>query len=220
MGQSPLFFSNASTMPEIPLPDLQAIEQPPHHTPVTLNYELAELWDVLHRFCAMVNQASLNRRKLSDQTLLETMTSVMYRLLHISSTSESIDEVIVLGMMSFCVSVFLTWSHLRMPFELLQRKHVRSIDCLMQTLRSSSHPETLLWSLLIYVGAFSPLVGVDRLQVRAWLVEVAATCGLTTWSGMRTAMKDFLWIDIVHTSVAQKFAEEVFSLTAAVDTSR
>lgn len=96
-----------------------------------------------------------------------------------------------------------------MPFDLVQHRYMRSISGLMQSHPGYLDPRLLLWSLLTYVEAFDPVLGVEKLQLQSWLAQVTMLCGLTTWVDVRKTMDDFLWIDIVYPGAAQKLLREI-----------
>jgi hypothetical protein len=198
-----------------PLPELATLYKMPERCTSITNSELAKIWDVLIRFCAMVNELTVNQRRFSEQVLLETMASVTYRLLNMSVTPESADNAIRLSMLSFCASIFLPWQHLRMPFGWLQLEHKRSLAWLMQSTVAHLDLGTVFWVLTIYGIAFSPLPADKHEEVQLWLTGVADLCGLTNWDGVKKIVGDFLWIDIVCDHPARKLLDEILTWRVA-----
>ena len=197
------------------LPKLAILHKPPERCISITNSELAKIWDVLMRFCAMVNEVAVNQRRFSEQVLLETMASVMYRLLNMSATPDSADNLIRLSMLSFCASIFLPWQQLRIPFGWLQLEHKRSLAWLMQSNLAHLDRRTILWVLTIYGMNFSPLPADEHEQVHSWLTEVADLYGLTNWDGAKNIVGDFLWIDIVCDQPARKLFDEILTVRVA-----
>jgi hypothetical protein len=113
-GQAPLFFSPFSHGSLCPLPELsEALDTIPHPHVPPRNSILGEIWRVLRRFSVTVSEALINHRKLSDQTLLDTMASTMYRLLNMAIAAGSTDQTFQLAMLRFGASAFLPWRQLQ-----------------------------------------------------------------------------------------------------------
>ena len=191
-----------------PLPELAIPGKRSANCSLIVKSELAEIWEVLFRFCAMVNEAAIDQRKIPEQILLETMASVMYRLFDVSVVPESADDTMRLAMLSFCATNFLPWQDLQMAFGWLRLEHKRRIAHLMQPTLAHSDPLMVLWFLNIYGIAFSPLHADERKEFQLWLNEEADICEMTTWDGVKNAMRDFLWIDMVCDHRARKLLDE------------
>jgi hypothetical protein len=61
---------------------------------------LSAAWVALQRFCSLVNLAAETHRMYPMEIVMDTIAAVMYRLLHMSFPSGSIDEAIRLGLLS------------------------------------------------------------------------------------------------------------------------
>lgn len=65
-----------------------------------LDEALSAAWVALQRFCSPFNLATEIHRIFHVESVMDTMAAVMYRLLHMSFLSGSIDETIRLGLLS------------------------------------------------------------------------------------------------------------------------
>lgn len=154
--------------------------------------ELARAWETTQTFCALLNYASDSERKIPQETYLNSMASVMYRLVHLSFPPGSLDELLRLGLLGFCSHTFLQWSFVKVP-----HRHLSAAfrSCLL-SLEDPVPPQTLLW--ILFIGPIAILADDDS----GWLVERLAVtshaCGITSWSSFRTTLKRHLWVDFLH----------------------
>jgi hypothetical protein len=74
---------------------------------VEIDGELARALRVMSDFCSVINSAVKSRQHITVETFLDTIGSVMYRLLDLRFEAGSIDEAIRLGFHCFSCSVFL-----------------------------------------------------------------------------------------------------------------
>jgi hypothetical protein len=81
-GAETLFFDNLSLEPFMPYPDQSGSQDNCENFIRNIDKNLARAWKVMKRFCSLINLAAESKRKLSEEILLDTMASVMYRLLH------------------------------------------------------------------------------------------------------------------------------------------
>jgi hypothetical protein len=155
--------------------------------------ELATVWRAMKRFCSLINRAVKTKRKLPEETLLETMASVMYRLLHMSFASGSFDAAIRLGLLAFSSHVFLQWPDVRM-----QNLHLSTIyrECLVNLdVLEESSSRSLLW--LLMIGAISVFTEPDDAWLKPWLRSNIELCKVESWSELRGIMNSFIWIGLV-----------------------
>ncbi|KAJ9419930.1 hypothetical protein QL093DRAFT_2591347 [Fusarium oxysporum] len=82
----------------------------------SLDSSLATLWRVMRRFCVLVNIGTQTQQLIRPQTIHETMTAVMYRLLRMDFTAGSINEAIRHGLLAFSYHVFLQWQDIKLPY--------------------------------------------------------------------------------------------------------
>lgn len=70
----------------------------------------------MSEFCSLINFAADSGQCISVETLRETFTSVIYRLLGTNFDPGSSDEAIRLGLLAFSCSGFLQWQSLGMSY--------------------------------------------------------------------------------------------------------
>lgn len=125
---------------------------------------------------------------------METMTSVMYRLLDIKFETGSIAEALRLGLLAFSSHIFLQWQDIRRPYIQFSAAYK---DCLV-SLKSldgvSSH--IVLW--LLMVGGVSVFGASDDEWLKPWLRANSQLCKVRSWPAMRGVMESFIWIGALH----------------------
>lgn len=118
--------------------------------PITIDdFELSQIWDSLSCFFFLINQASVQRSKLPDDLLRDTIFSIIYRLFHKCCVPGSYDQSIRLTMLSFCARAVLQWPLLRPPFAWLKSVSERAIDRIMRENLVIMDFKTRLWVLII-----------------------------------------------------------------------
>lgn len=81
-----------------------------------LNNNLATACQIVRRFCLMVNLALQAQQIINPGIIHETMTSVMYRLLHMSFAVGVIDKAVQLGLLTFSYHLFIQWQDIKLPY--------------------------------------------------------------------------------------------------------
>lgn len=124
--------------------------------------------------------------------MLNTMASVMYRLLDLEFSCGSLDEAVRLGLLAFCSHVFLQWSGIKLSHQHLSRAYQ---DCLL-SLRDPISPHMSLW--LLFTGHMTLFSEDDGPWLKPWLRAILNLCGATSWDETRVIVKAFLWIDFAQ----------------------
>jgi hypothetical protein len=157
--------------------------------------ELARAWGVMSDFCSVINFAVDSRQRITVETFLDTMASIMYRLLDIRFEVSSHDEAIRLGLLCFSCSVFLHWRRLGMSYPFLTAAFR---DRLARLTTTSSHisPQLVLW--LLMAGAVSVFDPSDHEWLKPLLLVNIGLCEIDSWSKMQDLLRSFMWIGLVH----------------------
>ena len=217
-GTKPIFFNSApSSEPRVPYPALTLFLETRKPDPATkgsrrassatfardseIDAELAAAWMVLSDFCAVVNFAAESEQRITVGTFLDTMASVMYRLLDMCFEAASSDETIRLGLLCFSCSVFLHWQHLGMSYPHLASL-LRGCFARLTATPSKLSPRLVLW--LLMVDAVSVFDDSDALWFNPLLRATMATCKVASWSEMRDLLMSFMWIDLVHDKTGKR----------------
>lgn len=156
------------------------------------NVDLARAWDTTSTFCVLLNYASESNRKIPQETLLNTMASVMYRLLHLKCPSGTLEEIFRLGILGFCSNIFLQWSTVKFPHRHLSTTYKRCLADLAVPIA----PQALLW--LLSFGFISLSLEEDYHWLQPWLRTTFDTCSIDSWIEARTILKSHLWVDFLH----------------------
>ncbi|OTB11599.1 hypothetical protein K445DRAFT_321979 [Daldinia sp. EC12] len=231
-GTKPIFFADTIREPYWPYPDFSqygiAPEPKDKSFLAILDAELALAWRTMKQFCTLVNRAAAARRKLSEQNLLDPMASVMYRLLHMRFARSSLSEVVRLGLLAFCSSVFLQWSSVRLPythFPGVYRDNLVNLEFPLpdaNTYDSSSldnnvsTPRLLIW--LLTVGAVSLFSAADNeAWLKPWLRVNLELCGVDSWPAMRAVLDSFMWVGVVQDAPGKALFDSTMSSSLCLE---
>jgi hypothetical protein len=136
--------------------------------------------------------------------LLNTMASVMYRLLDMKDFDpNSPNEAIRLGLLAFTSHTFLHFQNVKPPqtdFPRKYRKCLQNIEC------SVHAASTVLW--LLIIGAISVFTLTDDHWPMPLLRNQMRLCQIYEWEDLHSHLEDFLWINVLH----DKPGERVFSI--------
>jgi hypothetical protein len=171
-----------------------------------IDSELARVWRLTSDFCSVINFAVESRQRITVDTFLDTMVSVMYRLLGMRFDVNSTDEAIRLGLLCFSCSVFLHWTQLGMSYP-----HLASgfRECLARLTTTSSRVSAQLVLWLLMAGAVSVFDSSDHEWLKPLLLVNIGLCEIDSWSKMQDLLMSFMWIGLVH----DKPGKGVFNLT-------
>jgi len=217
-GSRPLFFNNSSSQePYPPYPNLKLLLELRGPAVTGSQYqsarfsddmadELAGIWKIMSEFCSLINFAADSGQCISVETLLETVASVMYRLLGMNFDAGSSDEAIRLGLLAFSCSVFLQWQHLGMSYPPLISAFR---NCLATMNSQQTSPHLVLW--LFMIGAALVFDATDDWWLKPALLVKMGLCEIRSWSEMQHLLKFSMWIDLIH----DKAGKRVFDSTIA-----
>jgi hypothetical protein len=160
---------------------------------------------VMRRFCLMVNLALAAQQTISPELIHETMTSVMYRLLHGSIATGVIDEAIHLGLLTFSYHIFIQWQNIKLPYQHLLKRYQ---DCL-QSLKvlDSVTPRLMLW--LLMTGAISLFDISSETWLRKCLRESIDRCHIKSWKEMQDTLESFMWIAVLDEQLGKQIYDEL-----------
>lgn len=176
-----------------------------------LDAYLAEIWLITRKFCLLTNLGTQTGMRMQPATIYRTMTAVMYRLLHMSFTSGSLDETVRLGLLAFTHHVFLQWQGIKPSFR-HQFRHAYRNYLQIHPL-DTAPPQLLLW--LLVIGAVSLFSISEELWLRGKLQRQIGICEANTWKKLQEMLKSFMWIPLLD----EKSGEEVYSsLTSQAST--
>ena len=160
--------------------------------------DLSRIWEIMSEFCSLINFVADSKQYISQETLLETFSSVMYRLIGMKFDAGSSNEAIRLGLLAFSCSVFLQWQRLGLSFPPLVSAFR---DCLGAIDSQQIPPHLSLW--LFMVGATLLFDASNDWWLKPALLVKMGECEIRSWSEMRHLLKSNLWIDLIHDSPGQ-----------------
>ncbi|OTA82011.1 hypothetical protein M434DRAFT_17168 [Hypoxylon sp. CO27-5] len=178
-----------------------------------LDNELARCWQVMRRFCLLVNLGMQTQRLVRLETTHRTMTALMYRLLHMSFTAGSIDEAIRHGLLAFSYHVFLQWQDIIPPYHQFAAAYKSCILDIKNTDGISS--QLMLW--LLMAGAVSVFKVSDETWLRELTKEYYNICQVRTWKEMRDILKSYMWVVTLGEEAGKRIHTSLLDLDKAVD---
>ncbi|KEY64585.1 hypothetical protein S7711_03645 [Stachybotrys chartarum IBT 7711] len=166
---------------------------------------MIDVWQVMARFCFLINQAVMSKDHISTELYMGSMCSVMYRLMTVEYVVGSTSEAIRLGLLAFSSSVFLQWKGLGRAYNYLRIRYMSSLVSLNQ----SDFPSyLLLW--LFMVGGIS-VFGTEEVQLMAACMPPQDTFNLpTSWEEMQHILGGYMWIHAIHDQAGEKMFRSLF----------
>ena len=155
-----------------------------------LDTGLATCWQVLRRFCLLVNLAAQTQASIHAELIYGTMIAVMYRLLRMSFSPGSLDQCIRHGLVVFSYHIFLQWQDVRLPYTHFPNIYKEHVLTLKLTGGVSSH--LMLW--LLMTGATSLYQVEDEEWLRLGLREHVEKCQVRTWNEIQDILKSYMCI--------------------------
>ncbi|KAE8149574.1 hypothetical protein BDV25DRAFT_156084 [Aspergillus avenaceus] len=175
-----------------------------------IDNNLARVWSVMKRFSQLINFAAETNQKLPMETLVDTMASVMYRLLNMRFEKDTIAEAVRLGLLGFSSSVFLQWQNIKQAYLRLADTYKECLVNLKSLNGVSSH--IMLW--LLMVGATSIFTDSDKEWLESWLRVNLQLCRVASWPSFRKIMASYMWIGMVHDQPGEEIFNSVTSSRA------
>lgn len=163
-----------------------------------MNEELLEAWTVMSDFCKVVNLAIDSEQCISVDTFLDTMASVMYRLLDLQLEEDSGYEALRLALLTFSCSVFLHWHRLGMSYPQVTAAFK---ECLLNLECLHISPSLALWMLMI--GAIVLFDAKDDWWFRPLFQSNLKLCQIDSWDKMLQLLQSFIWIGLIHEKPAK-----------------
>ncbi len=148
-----------------------------------VNNDLAQAWSTISNFCSIINFAVDSELRISTETFLDTMASVVYRLLDMRFIADSKDEVVRLGLIAFLCNVFLQWKHLGMSYPYFTSMFR---NCLWNMPPGRVPPDFMAW--LLVIGAVSVFDEADDSWLKPLLRSNISLCSIDRWNEMQEVL--------------------------------
>ncbi|KAF2668082.1 hypothetical protein BT63DRAFT_457382 [Microthyrium microscopicum] len=197
-------YPNLTQLLELHEPSNSALQRENDELLDGLDTELCHAWGAISEFCSVINFVAGSKQYISLNIYLETMASVMYRLLSMSFDSGSVNEAVRLGLLAFASSVFLQWKSLGLSYAHLTHEFK---SCLVRLALSQPPSRLYLW--LLMVGTVSVLNPVDNAWLKPLLAANLASLELTSWQEMQPMLSSLLWINKIHDSPARTVFDSI-----------
>ncbi|KAK3389938.1 hypothetical protein B0H63DRAFT_105702 [Podospora didyma] len=204
-GTEPIFFHEASE-PFVAYPDLTPFLELQRGSSSSdsfcnrvvpfedMNDALARAWSAMSEFCTLINFAAESKQYVTTDIFLDTMASVIYRLLDMRFGVCSTDEAICAGLLAFSCSIFLQWRQLGSSYPNLATTLKACLLKLSYSQQASARQQ--LWILM--AGRVSVFGADDDAWLRPLLLVNMGCCEITSWSEMQELLQSFMWIRMVH----------------------
>ncbi|KAJ3566876.1 hypothetical protein NPX13_g6976 [Xylaria arbuscula] len=168
------------------------------------DHRLTSIWGTMFEFCSVINLATASQRRITMETFLNSMASTLYRLVDMHFTPSSVNEVIRLGLLSLCCSVFLHWQRLGVSYPYL----VSLVQDSFPVLNGKDLPISKRLSLwLLMIASISVLSPSDEDWVQSLLRQTADVLGLDSWDKARSLLSPMMWIGYIHDKTGKRVFE-------------
>jgi hypothetical protein len=208
-GSRPVFY-NQPQEPVIPYPALSTIENNMYPPEITwliqqLDGDLVTACQNMRRFCFLTDLGTQAQQIITPEIIHETMTSVMYRLLHMRFAAGVIDEAVHLSVLVFSYHLFIQWRDIKLPYEHLPKIYY---DCIQRfRIGNNVSPRLMLW--LLMTGAISLFNVSNESWLRELLQEYIGRCQVKTWNELQEVLKSFMWISLLDAQMGMQIYDEL-----------
>jgi hypothetical protein len=204
-GGAPVFFGDEPPpYPEIFMPHEASLKAA--STTALLSQvedsDLVTVWQVMRRFCLVVDLATQTQKALRPELIGDTMAAVMYRLLRMRYAAGSADEAVRCGLLAFAYHVFLQWKDIRPPYRRFSEAYK---SCVVGLEDTESPPQLVLW--LWFVGALAFWDVSQEPWLRLSLRKHAGRCGLRRWKHVLAALKEVAWLPALDDGAGRRICE-------------
>ncbi|KAI2610565.1 hypothetical protein GGR54DRAFT_372948 [Hypoxylon sp. NC1633] len=167
-----------------------------------LSPDLAAVWAAMSNFCTLINAIAENGGiKMTEEVFLQSLGSIIYRLLYQRFEPGSLDEAFRLGLLAFSSPIFLHWNRVELPdrlFNSTYREALARLDASQGTVEPREH----LW--LLMVGALSMSHEPDSVAwLKPQLQKTIELCNAFTWDSVRDLLSSLLWVGLVYDSAGR-----------------
>jgi hypothetical protein len=170
-----------------------------------LDEDLVTACQIMRRFCLMVNLGAQAPQIINPDIIHETMTSIMYRLLHTSFAAGSVDKTVQLGLLAFSYHLFIQWQDIKLPYQHFPNTYQ---DCIQSFgLVDRVSPRLMLW--LLMIGAISLFDISNETWLRELLRLFIGRCQVKTWKEMQDILESFMWIPLLDEQLGKKIHHEL-----------
>lgn len=175
---------------------------------IVLDSRLHNAWRDLHAFACISNLAHQTTSKLSPRIYNEIMISLLYRLTHLSSEDDPLQECIRVGLIMYCSAIFLQRSFYEQPYDHLYNTYSESLSRLYGS-NSLILPEPIdLWlTMLLHLAARHN--SSTMAWRRDWLDKALLRTRCDSWSQAREVLRAVVWVDFIHDCSGEQVYESV-----------
>ncbi|EXJ91049.1 hypothetical protein A1O1_04156 [Capronia coronata CBS 617.96] len=166
-----------------------------------LDPKLGNCWKDIHAFSCLSNLAYQTTRKLSPDVYNEMMVSILYRLTRLSFEDDLLQDMIRIGLLVYCSTLFLTRQYLERPYERLCNLFDAALLRLCQVSANEVPlpPLVLLWLLILrHLVAYQERCSESDSWQTVWLDKAVVLTGVDTWLQAQRVLRSVMWVDFVH----------------------
>ena len=168
--------------------------------------ELVAIWVAMTEFCTAINAAAQRGGlKITEETFLHQMGSIVYRLLHLRYAVGTLDEAFRIALLSFSSPIFLHWNRLELPDN---RFNDNFRQCLV-TLNiddAVGAREDIIW-LLMVAGLSMSHEPENLAWLRPLLRANLISHDISTWGSLKDVLSSYMWVGISYDRVGKELFE-------------
>jgi hypothetical protein len=172
-----------------------------------IDEDLAAAWIVMQRFCSLVNLAAETQRVFPLEIVRNTMASVMYRLLHMSFETGTLEETVRLGLLALSYHLFLKWQDMNLPSAHFLSAYKNNL--LHLKLIEVFPVQIMLW--LLMIEGISIVDPPNDSWLKDSLQDHVGKCHITSWDSLRTILRSFMWISQLHDTPGKQIFDAIIS---------
>jgi hypothetical protein len=170
-----------------------------------LDDNLVTAYQIIRRFCLMVNTGTQTQQVIDTDIVHETMTSVMYRLINMNIPAGAIDKAVQLALLAFSYHLFIQWQDIRLPYQHFPKAYQDSIQNLEAV--DDVSPRLMIW--LLMTGAISVFDISNNMWLQESLRDYIHRCQVETWTEMRDILDSFIWNDLLDKQLGKQIYDSL-----------
>ncbi|KAI1332848.1 hypothetical protein F5Y16DRAFT_356737 [Xylariaceae sp. FL0255] len=169
----------------------------------------------MSEFCSVINLACETKQRISVRMYLDSMASIMYRLLNMRFDDCSRHETIRLGLLCFSCGVFLQWQNIGMSY-----LHLTSIvrQRFMEHFAAQStldFRKSNLW--LLMTSAVALLGQSNETWWQPLIKRAMKDCKVESWAETREIISSLMWIGVLHDQQGARIVDMVQAVAQPIE---
>ena len=162
----------------------------------------------VHALSCLSNLAYQTKSKLSPELYNEMTISILYRLAHLSCEDNDLQEVIRLGLLCFCSTVFMQRQHMEKPYGYILDRFMANLWRFYSKSSNGPAGPILFWLLMISAVVSGGAENCLPHWHGSCLQQSIELNKIGSWSQAKDMLRSVAWIGFVHDQTGKRAFDE------------